>query len=128
MSSFTPDRLAVVSLPAGDVPALIHFYRDVLGLPLLAHHDHLPAFDLGHGCHLVIVEGQPALARGPGGSRFPALAFAVQDLAKAIEHLKSCDVQLPWGVEAGATARWVKFYDPAGNLIEVAQFEGPSSS
>jgi catechol 2,3-dioxygenase-like lactoylglutathione lyase family enzyme len=128
MSPFSPDRLAVVSLPAGDVLALIHFYRDVVGLPLLAHHGQMPAFDLGHGCHLVIVEGQPALAMGPGGSRFPALAFAVQDLATAIEHLESHDVEFPWGVEASATARWVKFYDPAGNLIELAQFEAPSLS
>jgi hypothetical protein len=50
------------------------------------------------------------------------LAFAVKNLAEAIEHLESHDVELPWGVEAGATGRWVKFYDPAGNLIEFAQF------
>ena len=128
MSSFAPDRLAVVSLPAGDVTASVHFYRDVVGLRLLAHHGHVPAFDLGHGCHLVIVKGEPAVAEGPGGSRFPALAFAVQDLAAAMEHLERHDVELPWGVEAAATARWVKFYDPAGNLVELAQFEAPSPS
>jgi catechol 2,3-dioxygenase-like lactoylglutathione lyase family enzyme len=80
MESFTPDHVAVVSLWAEDVPALVHFYRDVVGLPLLADHDHWPAFRLGHGLHLVIVEGQPAFAREPGESRFPVLAFTVQDL------------------------------------------------
>jgi hypothetical protein len=56
------------------------------------------------------------------------LAFAVNNLAEAIEHLESYNVELPWGVEAGATERWVKFYDPAGNLIEFVQFSKPVSS
>jgi hypothetical protein len=68
------------------------------------------------------VEGQPAFAREPGGSRFPALAFAVKDLGEAVEHLEGCGVELPWGVEARARERWVKFFDPAGNLIEFVQF------
>lgn len=122
MSPFTPDHVAVVSLWAEDVPALAHFYRDVVRLPLLAHHDHLPHFDLEHGLYLVIVEGRPAPAQEPGGTRFPVLAFAVNSLAEAIEHLESNNVELPWGIETGATERWVKFYDPAGNLIEFVQF------
>jgi catechol 2,3-dioxygenase-like lactoylglutathione lyase family enzyme len=121
MAPFTPGRIVVVSLWAQDVGALAHFYRDVVGLPLVAHHDRRPAFDLGHGLHLAIVEGQPAFAREPGGSRFPVLAFAVRDLAEAMEHLADRGVELPWGVEVGATARWVKFHDPAGNLIEFAE-------
>jgi catechol 2,3-dioxygenase-like lactoylglutathione lyase family enzyme len=122
MSSFAPEHLVVVSLWAEDVPAVVHFYRDVVGLRLLAHHPHPPAFDLGHGGHLAIVGGQPAFGREPGGSRFPALAFAVQDLDAAVEHLEGRGVELPWGVEKSATGRWVKFYDPAGNLVEFVQF------
>jgi hypothetical protein len=83
---------------------------------------------LGHGLHLVIIEGQPAFAREPGGSRFPVLAFAVKDLAEAIEHLQNHEVELPWGIQAGATERWITFYDPAGNLIEFVQFAGPPPS
>ncbi len=101
MSPFTPDRLAVVSLPAGDVPALAHFYRDVVGLPLLAHHGHLPAFDLGHGCHLVIVEGQPAPARTGqvlASRRWP-LPF--KTWRRRSSTWRSHGVELPWGVEAG---------------------------
>lgn len=128
MSSFAPDHLAVVSLWAEDVPTVVHFYRDVVGLRLLAHHHHPPAFALGHGCHLAIVEGQPAFGREPGGSRFPALAFAVEDLEAAVESLESHGVALPWGVEKSATQRWVKFYDPAGNLIEFVEFERTGGS
>jgi hypothetical protein len=27
---------------------------------------------------------------------------------------------MPWGVEEDSDSRWVMFYDPGGNLIEVA--------
>lgn len=128
MSPFKPDRVAVVSLWASNVPTLLHFYRDVVGLTLLPHHDHPPAFELGYGSYLVIVEGQPAFAQEPGGSRFPALAFAVQDLDEAVQHLQSHGVELLSGVETGASERWVKCYDPAGNLIEFVQFDNPPNS
>jgi catechol 2,3-dioxygenase-like lactoylglutathione lyase family enzyme len=126
--SFAPNHVAVVSLWAENVPLLTHFYRDVVGLRLLAHHHQRPHFDLGHGLYLVIVEGQPAPAREPGGSRFPVLAFAVDNLGEAIDHLESRNIELPWGVEGGATEHWVRFYDPAGNLIEFAEFKGPAAS
>ena len=128
MISFAPERLAVVSLWAENVPLAAHFYRDVVGLSLLGHHGHQPHFDLGHGLYLVIVEGRPAPAQEPGGTRFPVLAFAVHNLAEAMEHLESHNVELPWGVEAAAMGRWVKFYDPAGNLIEFVQFNRSAPS
>lgn len=123
MLPFAPDHVAVVSLWAENVPLLTHFYRDVVGLPLLAHHGHRPHFDLGHGLYLVIVEGRPAPAQEPGGTRFPVLAFAVSNLVEAIQNLERHNVELPWGVEAGSTESWVKFYDPAGNLIEFVQLD-----
>jgi catechol 2,3-dioxygenase-like lactoylglutathione lyase family enzyme len=126
--SFRPEHAAVVSLRGEDVPALVNFYRDVVGLPMLAHHHHAPAFDLGRGLTLVIVQGRPASAGEPRGSRFPVLAFSVKDLAVAIEQLERHDIDLPYGIEAGATTRWVKFYDPAGNLIEFVRFDLPTSS
>ncbi len=121
MSSFKPKHLAVISLRAEDVLTAVHFYRDVVGLPLLPRHDHRPAFDLG-GLYLVIVKGQPAPVSDSESSRFPLLAFAVEDLDKAIEHLQAHNVTLPWGIEAKEETRWVMFHDPAGNLIEFAQF------
>jgi catechol 2,3-dioxygenase-like lactoylglutathione lyase family enzyme len=54
MPSFKPQYVAVFSLWAEDVPAAVHFYRDVVGLDLLPHHGHRPAFDLGNGSHLII--------------------------------------------------------------------------
>jgi catechol 2,3-dioxygenase-like lactoylglutathione lyase family enzyme len=123
MSPFKPERLAVVSLWAEDVPATVHFYRHIIGLPLLPHHAHPPAFELGPGEYLAIVEGQPAFAREPGGSRFPVLAFAVRDLDEAVEHLLRHDIEPVQGTETGPPERWIRIYDPAGNLIELAQFD-----
>jgi len=125
MSPFRPEQLAIVSLWAEDVPTTVRFYRHVVGLSLLPHHDHLPAFELGPGQYLAIVEGLPALAQEPGRSRFPVLAFAVRDLDEAVQHLQSYDVELVEGIETGASERWIRFYDPAGNLIEFVQFARP---
>ncbi len=171
MPSFKVGRLAVVSLPAADVISTAHFYRDVVGLRLLPHHSHRPAFELENECYLVIVPGKPDTSPGteeetspgteeapsprieeesspgteeetsPGAEEepspgteeepspgteeetFPAIAFAVDDLDRAVERLEENRVKTPWGIETSAGERWVKFYDPAGNLIEFAQFK-----
>ena len=31
---------------------------------------------------------------------------------------------MPWGVEGNSASRWMMFHDPAGNLIELVQFNG----
>jgi catechol 2,3-dioxygenase-like lactoylglutathione lyase family enzyme len=114
-------RLAVVSLWAEDVPAAAHFYRDVIGLRLLPHHGDRPHFDLG-GIYLTILKGRPRPAENPTPDRFPIVAFAVDDLDAVVEQLRAHHVELPWGIEEDADSRWVMFRDPAGNLIELAQF------
>lgn len=120
-------QLAVISLWAQDVPAAAHFYRDVIGLPLLAHHGGRPHFKLGE-VFLTILQGKPMPAQDPDPLRFPVLALAVDDLEAALENLRRHNVELPWGVESdegmqsNAASRWVMFHDPGGNLIELVQF------
>lgn len=111
-------KLAVVTLWAEDVWRTADFYREVLGLTLLTVDRGRPHFDLG-GAYLVILPGQPHKAEG---SRFPVLAFAVDDLEAAVQQLQSRGVALPWGVEQDADSCWVMFDDPAGNLLEIAKF------
>ena len=115
-------QIAVVSLWAEDVPAAVHFYRDVIGLRLLPYHGDRPHFDLG-GIYLVILRGRPVPAQNPTPPRFPLIAFAVKDLDAAMDRLRAHHVELPWGVEEDANSRWVMFHDPAGNLIELVQFK-----
>lgn len=119
-TSLSP-RLMVVSLRAQDLPACFHFYRDVIGLVPEPHHGHYPTFDLGNDALLVILPGVPRQDRDSQEARFPVIAFAVENLEIAVEHLQAHGVAIPWGVESSPEARWVMFYDPAGNLIELAQ-------
>lgn len=119
-------RIAVVSLWAEDVGPTAHFYRDVVGLSLLPHHQgERPHFDLD-GSYLTLLKGRPVPAQDATPSNFPVLALAVQDLDAATMRLQAHGVELPWGVEGDARSRWVKFYDPAGNLVELVQFGSPS--
>lgn len=103
------------------MPTCAHFYRDVLGLPLIGQHAHRPHFDLG-GCTLVILKGKPAPAGEAEPARFPMIALAVKDLGHALDRLKAHGVSLPWGIESGPEGRWVMFHDPGGNLIELVEF------
>lgn len=112
-------KLLVVSLWAEDVAALVHFYRDVIGLTLMVHHGDHPHFDLG-GTYLVILQGEPCPAANAKPEHFPVLAFAVDDLDAAVERLHTYGIETPWGISPGPESRWIKFYDPAGNLIELA--------
>jgi catechol-2,3-dioxygenase len=125
-SSFQVGRLVIVGLRAEDLATAVHFYQDVLGLCLMPHHGHRPAFDLGDGTFLVVVKGKPAPGQDAEPSRFPLVTFTVEDLDKAVEHLRAHKVELPWGVENGEESRWILFNDPAGNLIELVQFDGSS--
>ena len=119
-----PTHLAVVTLWAEDVPTTAHFYRDVIGLDLMPHHGQRPAFDLGTGTHLVILRGQPVAAKDPELPLFPLVAFAIEDLDRAVDTLEAHGVELLSGIQTGQDTRWVVFRDPAGNLIELAQFDG----
>jgi catechol 2,3-dioxygenase-like lactoylglutathione lyase family enzyme len=122
----TPKHIAVISLWAEDVPAAVHFYRDVVGLSLLpshSHHSERPHFDL-NGTYVTILQGKPLPAQDAEPACFPLIAFAVDDLESAVERLRAHDVELPWGVEEGVGSQWAIFRDPAGNLVELVQFGG----
>ena len=126
MSSINYPQLKVVSLRAENLHTAVHFYSEVIGLRLLPQHQHPPAFDLGNDCLMVIMRGKSGQEQDKEEERFPIVAFAVEDLETAVEGLQAHGVALPWGVEAGAGSRWVMFYDPAGNLIELVQPEHPA--
>jgi len=114
--------LAVVSIWVEDVRAAEEFYRDVLGLHLLAQHGGRPHFLVGE-TYLVILRGTPLAAKIATAERFPLLALGVDDLDAALERLHAHQVSTPWGVEGDGHSRWVMFYDSGGNLIELVQFQ-----
>ena len=112
-------KLAVVTLWGEDIQRMSDFYQNVLGLPLALVDRGRPHFDFGGG-YLTILPGQPYKAQDSMQSRFPVIAFAVDDLREMIGQLTLHEVEMPWGVEEDDDSRWVMFYDPGGNLIEVA--------
>ena len=113
-------RIAVVSLWAPDVAATAQFYRDVIGLRSVKQRHKRPHFTVGD-VHLVLLEGRPVAAQNAVPSRFPLVAFAVDDLEAALLRLHEAGVRIPWGVGHDAHSKWAMFHDPAGNLIELVQ-------
>ena len=112
-------KLAVITLWGEDIQRMSDFYQNVLGLPLAMVDRGRPHFDFGGG-YLAILPGQPYRLQDSIQSRFPVVAFAVEDLHEVIFQLQSHQVEMPWGIEEDSDSRWVMFYDPGGNLIEVA--------
>ena len=114
-------KFAVFALWSEDVPASMHFYRDVLGLTLLPHAGGWPHFDV-NGIYLTILKGAPTPAQNAEPDRFPLFALSVEDMDVMVSKLENLHVEMPWGIENNAGSRWVMFHDPAGNLIELVQF------
>ena len=113
------ENFAVISIWAENVAHTAHFYRDVLGLDLLPHHHAgRPHFKVG-AAYLTILQGKPQEALDSDPARFPIFALRASDFDRAVARLEEHGVDLPWGVEGQGESRWVMFYDPAGNLIEI---------
>ena len=112
-------KLAVVTLWGEDVQKMSDFYQNILGLRMAMIDRGRPHFDFGGG-YLVLLRGTPHPAMDSTPPRFPVIAFGVDDLHPLIHQLTSHHVDLPWGLEKDSDSTWVMFYDPGGNLIEVA--------
>ncbi len=116
-----PTKFAVVSVWAEDVAASVHFYRDVLGLELLSHHGSRPHFKVD-GVYLTMLKGTPTPAQNADRDPFPIFALSVEDLDGMTARLERHHISLSRGIEKDADGRWVIFHDPAGNLVELVQF------
>ncbi len=114
-------KFAVISLWTEDIVTVAHFYKDVLKLKLRSHHDGLLHFDV-NGVYLVILKGRTLPVQNSEPSRFPLFAISVDNLDERVNRLEKHGVAMPWGIEINETSRWIMFNDPAGNLIELVQF------
>ena len=113
------NQVAVVTVwsPTSDkVDETFTFYKDVLGLRPITP----TAFNVD-GTFLVIMEGVLEI-KDTKRSRWPLFALQVQDIDTTVTKLREAHVDLPWGIEEDSNSRWIMFYDPSGNLIEIAQF------
>lgn len=127
MSEQRPDGLRFLSgviLTSAQPERTAAFYRDVLGLPLVAeqHGDSEPHWGCELGdTHFAIHPGEPAAAPGP-----IRLAFMVFDLDRLVEWLDECGVELRYPPGSlGEQSRITAIHDPDGNLVELTEL-GPS--
>ncbi|MGE0795787.1 MAG: VOC family protein [Acidimicrobiia bacterium] len=124
-----------MSLPVSDLRRAVGFYRDVVGLRLVADLGGLAFFDLG-GVRLILESEPGPEDRGGGGSS--VLYFAVPDIHAARAELGGRGVafeQEPHVVHvdedgtfgpAGEEERMAFFRDPDGNLLAIASRERPA--
>lgn len=121
MTETNKHRVVVLSLWAEDVPATAHFYKDVLGLEFFSHHHgDRPHFKVGDD-YLTILQGKPRPAED--AEPFPLFALEVANLDVALSKLHAHGVSTPNGIQIGSRSRYIMFDDPAGNIIELVQFE-----
>ncbi len=116
----TLQRLDHVNIRTAHLPAMVRFYRDILGLEPGAR----PPFDVGGAwlylgdqaaVHLVEV-ARPPTARTP---RLEHFAFMATGLARFLAHLRTHGVAYEIAIVPDVNNRQVNLSDPDGNHIEV---------
>jgi catechol 2,3-dioxygenase-like lactoylglutathione lyase family enzyme len=118
-------RIDNIDVLCADLDAMVAFYRDVLGVPLLFPYDAdsgWAGFQAGDvSIYMIHIEGQGLARRipGEGPPGFESFAFAVPDLEDAIVELTAKGV--PWAGEIVESDwyRYRSFYDPEGNLLHI---------
>ena len=118
-------RLDNIDILCVDLNGMVPFYRDVIGLPFVLPYD--PAqgwagFQAGDVSIFLIEIGGEAQARrtpsaGPAG--LESFAFAVDDLAAAIEELDAHGVTWAAEIVESPWYRYRSLYDPEGNLLHL---------
>jgi catechol 2,3-dioxygenase-like lactoylglutathione lyase family enzyme len=116
-------------LYSDDVPALVAFYGDVVGLTAIDPPDgDSAAFRLGDGNVLLVFD--PSRTSTPG--RFVPehgttgqghVAFKVDGLDEWVRELRSHDVEIEREITWPRGGRSVYFRDPAGNSVEFVEGE-----
>src|SRR6476660_7612609 len=111
------DKRVHAVMPTHDVERLGAFYRDVLGIRVLAERPAAMVFETSPGSVFVV-----SRTGGLSSGAHTQMAFTVTDVeAEAYETPKTEDgvARLPAG-----SAAWFK--DPDGNLVGLFQFDDPA--
>jgi catechol 2,3-dioxygenase-like lactoylglutathione lyase family enzyme len=116
-------------LYAHDVPALVAFYGDVVGLTAIDPPDqHSAAFRLEDGNVLLLFDPNRTSELGrfvpPHGTTGEGhLAFRVDELDACADDLRSRDIAIEREITWPRGGRSVYFRDPAGNSVEFVEGE-----
>jgi catechol 2,3-dioxygenase-like lactoylglutathione lyase family enzyme len=115
-------------LYAGDVPALVAFYSEVVGLQSIDPPDeHSAAFRVGDGGVLLVFDPERSSAPGRfvpshGATGAGHVAFRVAELDELSQYLRNRGVEIEREIAWGG-GRSVYFRDPAGNSVEFVEGE-----
>lgn len=106
-----------------DMKRSVAFYRDILGLPLLAEGENWSTFDLGEltlGLHST--QGRPLLHNVVGEKGVIAggqITLRVKDVSQAYQELRARGVQFVSPIIQQPWADLAKFVDPDGNRLNI---------
>ena len=116
-------------LYADEIPAMVAFYRDVVGLEAIDPPDELSAaFRLADGNVLLIFDPERSSAAGrfvpSHGTRGAGhMAFGVEGLDELKADLEQRGIEIEREIEWNENGRSVYFRDPAGNSVEYVEGE-----
>lgn len=113
--------LAGVVLWTERVEELVRFYRDVVGLPLHAHHGDFAAFDAGPGLRLSV--GRHSEVRGPARDPYRVMVnLGTDDIHGDYRRLRGAGVTFLRPPEREHWGGWVAtLRDPDGNIVQLLQ-------
>ena len=116
-------HISQIALSVGDLDAAVAFYRDTLGIPLIARATPALAFFDGDGVRLMLT------ANAGAGSPGSALYFKVPDIDLRYAELKGRGVEFdgePQVIHAADDyeLRMAFFRDPAGNQLAIMAEQG----
>jgi len=121
-------ELGWVRIRAANVSALRAFYRDVVGLPLIAEVDGLTLFDLGDNSTLEL--GGGGVSRPPPAAQMSSLAamiFRVTRTAPIRAALKGAGVHFVHELIPTAKGELSYFADPEGNVVGLSERTHPGT-
>jgi glyoxylase I family protein len=128
-------RIDHVELVTRDPAQAIAFYTEVLGFRVRAR-DHVPETPLGPlelvylelGGTTVELMSYPQAKLAPAQTEerlgYRMMALEVEDMQRALEHLKAKGVEASWGPKFRPAYARAEIRDPDGNGIELRQWLG----
>jgi len=115
------DRIAYCVIYVADLPAMVRFYSENLGLPIAEQRARFVAFG-GAGVPLALEAGGPLVEGVRGKERNPTLVqFAVGDIVASVAGLATRGVAIEGEIRRGAFGALAFFRDPEGNRLALLQ-------
>jgi catechol 2,3-dioxygenase-like lactoylglutathione lyase family enzyme len=120
-----PRGFAWAGLFAADLPKLVDFYKNKLGLRVIEEDDDYCIFDAGAGSLFEIWNGGFAYPdRKTPREQSVLIGFLIEHLESAVEALNARDVRADTEIASYLGTRWIYFTDPEGNRFELKDLRG----